>query len=158
MIIMRLIDADALLKQLDAVLQDLEETVQPSTAQNYDDVGRIFDRLIRSAPTARSTLNDKEMASDVIVSVRQSISQQAALMQLAEEAAELAQAACKYARIKDGTNPTPVTEEKAWLAMLEEFDDVINAAKVVGLKDSRIRQFDKMIRWRERIQERSTKA
>ena len=35
---MRLIDADALLKQLDAVLQDLEETVQPSTAQNYDDV------------------------------------------------------------------------------------------------------------------------
>lgn len=157
---MRLIDADALLKQLDAVLQDLEETVQPSAVQNYDDAGRIFDRLIRSAPTACSTLIDKETpsASDVIVSVRQSISQQAALMQLAEEAAELAQAACKYARIKDGTNPTPVTEEKAWLAMLEEFDDVMNAAKVVGLKDSRIRQFDKMIRWRERIQERSAKA
>ncbi len=69
-----------------------------------------------------------------------------------------AMAAGVYARIKDGTNPTPVTEEKAWLDMLEEFDDVQNAAKVVGLKDSRIRQFDKMIRWRERIQERSTKA
>lgn len=158
MIIMRLIDADVLLKQLDAVLQDMEETVQPGTMQNYDDAGRIFERLIRPAPTARSTLNDKEMSSDVIVSVRQSISPQAALMQLVEEATELAQAACKYARIKDGTNPTPVTEEKAWLAMLEEFDDVINAAKVVGLKDSRIRQFDKMIRWRERLQERSTKA
>lgn len=91
--------------------------------------------------------------TDIIYSVRQSISPVAALLQLSEEAAELAQAACKYARILDGTNPTPLTEQQAREALYEEFDDVQNAAKVAGIRGSNLRQWCKMIRWRERIEE-----
>ena len=46
------------------------------------------------------------------------------LCQLAEEAAELSQAALKLRRAIDGTNPTPVSQEDALDALLEEFADV----------------------------------
>ncbi|MCD8340626.1 MAG: hypothetical protein LUC87_00535 [Clostridiales bacterium] len=48
------------------------------------------------------------------------------LCQLAEEAAELAQAALKLRRVLDGTNPTPVTEEDAQAHLLEEIADINN--------------------------------
>lgn len=44
----------------------------------------------------------------------------ALLEQLAEEAAELAQAALKYARILRGENPTPVNVYKAHANLIEE--------------------------------------
>jgi len=46
------------------------------------------------------------------------------LAQLAEEAAELAQAALKLRRVMDGTNPTPVTLEEAVRSLNEEMADV----------------------------------
>ena len=52
----------------------------------------------------------------------------AMLEQMAEEAAELAQAALKLARIKRGENPTPVTEEEAWKHLVEEYTDVYQCA------------------------------
>ena len=42
------------------------------------------------------------------------------LAQLAEEAAELAQAALKLRRVLDGTNPTPLSESEARAALAEE--------------------------------------
>ena len=45
------------------------------------------------------------------------------LAQLAEEFTEAAQAALKLRRVYDGTNPTPVTEEEALRALLEEIAD-----------------------------------
>ena len=48
------------------------------------------------------------------------------LAQLAEEAAELAQAALKLRRVLDGTNPTPVTETEARRNLVEECADVLN--------------------------------
>lgn len=47
---------------------------------------------------------------------------------LAEEAAELAQAALKLRRVLDGTNPTPVTEGAARNDLVEEYGDVLNCA------------------------------
>lgn len=44
---------------------------------------------------------------------------------LAEEAAELAQAALKYRRALDKTNPTPTTAEDAEAALCEEIADVL---------------------------------
>lgn len=44
--------------------------------------------------------------------------------QLAEECAELAQAALKLARIERGENPTPKTHQEAWADFLEETADV----------------------------------
>ncbi len=47
------------------------------------------------------------------------------LVGLAEEAAELSQAALKYRRARGiSTNPTPVTEDEALAALVEEVADV----------------------------------
>lgn len=46
------------------------------------------------------------------------------LAQLAEEAAELAQAALKLRRVEDGTNPARVSREEAIKNLLEEIADV----------------------------------
>ena len=46
------------------------------------------------------------------------------LCQLAEEAAELSQAALKLRRAITGTNPTPVSESKATDDLFEELADV----------------------------------
>ncbi len=154
---MRLIDADALLKKLDDVMADLEATTQPSTMRNYNDAGQIFDSMIRMAPTIRDAANGNADLSDLIEQIRQRVSTSARCMQLSEEASELAQAACKYARILDGTNPTPVTKEEAWEAVCEEYDDVQNAAAVLGVTGSRLRQFEKRARWRDRCLESQKK-
>ena len=47
------------------------------------------------------------------------------LAQLAEECAELAQAALKLRRALDGTNPTPKSEENCREAFREEIADVL---------------------------------
>ena len=56
--------------------------------------------------------------------VRGKLSDPELLAQLAEEAAELAQAALKMRRVMDGSNPTPVTFERAHNNLLEEICDV----------------------------------
>lgn len=56
--------------------------------------------------------------------VRGKLSDPELLAQLAEEAAELAQAALKMRRVIDGTNPTPVTFQQAHDNLLEEISDV----------------------------------
>lgn len=54
----------------------------------------------------------------------ETIGTEAVLEQLAEESAELAQAALKLARKMRGVNPTPKTEEECWEALIEEMADV----------------------------------
>ena len=55
------------------------------------------------------------------------------LAQLAEEAAELAQAALKLRRVYEGTNPTPVTQKDALAALREEYADVRLCLKVLDI-------------------------
>lgn len=55
------------------------------------------------------------------------ITQEAALCQLAEEAAELAQAALKLRRVLAQDSPTPTTEEDARGNVLEEMADTLVA-------------------------------
>ena len=54
----------------------------------------------------------------------EAIGSAAMLEQLAEESAELAQAALKVARILRGDNPTPVTLKEAEEHLVEEYTDV----------------------------------
>lgn len=49
------------------------------------------------------------------------------LEQLAEEAAELSQAALKLARVLRGENPTTVTRKEARKHLTEEYTDVFSA-------------------------------
>ena len=59
----------------------------------------------------------------------------AMLEQLAEECAELSQAALKLARIRRGENPTPKTEEECLAALTEEIADVELCISELMMKD-----------------------
>ncbi len=78
------------------------------------------------------------------------------LAQLAEEAAELAQAALKLRRALDGTNPTPVKPEQARAKLLEEYADVLNCVMALSVQPSEnenmqeLREF-KLKRWASRL-------
>lgn len=79
------------------------------------------------------------------------------LAQLAEEAAELAQAALKLRRALDGTNPTPRTEAECREALWEEFADVTVCAAELPIGDEwgeRIAYLMNMKRkrWMERLE------
>ena len=79
------------------------------------------------------------------------------LIQLAEEAAELAQAAAKYYRVTHQSNPSPVPLQDARDALVEEIADVNVAAEAVRRKmgiscDENAEEEDaKIDRWRRRI-------
>lgn len=67
--------------------------------------------------------------------MRDRIGDAAMLEQLAEECAELGQAALKMARVLRKENPTPVTEDEAAAMVLEEAADVLNCMDEVGALD-----------------------
>ena len=68
-----------------------------------------------------------------VLFIQSALSEEERLCQLAEEAAELSQAALKYRRTLTEENPTPVTRSKAEKALLEELGDVLGAAEVCYL-------------------------
>lgn len=82
------------------------------------------------------------------------IGKPAMLEQLAEEAAELSQAALKLDRVLRGENPTPVTQEEAEKHLIEEYTDVcLCASELLLLVDWK--QIDeKLERFRKRWEER----
>ena len=87
------------------------------------------------------------------VTIKHLIGEPALLEQLAEEATELAKAALKKARILRGENPTPVTLEKAGADLMEEFTDVIQCARELGITPDEQQIINKDIRWLNRIRE-----
>lgn len=72
---------------------------------------------------------------------------------LAEEAAELAAAASKYARILRDENPTQVNEETAWKMLLEEYSDVIGVARTLMIEPSYPLIYEKYHRWVKRLED-----
>ncbi len=76
------------------------------------------------------------------------------LLQLAEEAAELSQAAMKLRRVMDGRNPTPVGYQMAVKNLNEEMADVLLCAdQISSLDDEQIARTkkSKMARWLDRL-------
>lgn len=73
------------------------------------------------------------------------------MAQLAEEAAELAQAALKLRRAMDGKNPTPKDKLDCWRNLIEEYTDVVLCAQTLDLMadDGQIRR--KTARWAKRL-------
>lgn len=90
--------------------------------------------------------------------IREATPQEEMLCQLAEEAAELAQAALKLRRVYDGTSPTPIKRAAAYDALLEEIADVNNCLTVLGLDGSMARvrtsmlATEKLHRWADRLE------
>ena len=95
-----------------------------------------------------------------IYRIKDRIGEAAVLEQLAEECAELAQAALKMARIERGENPTPVTMKTAKENLLEEIADVIVCLNVLRVEAMFLDEsllftvMEKMRRWDVRLQER----
>ena len=79
------------------------------------------------------------------------------MTQLAEEAAELGQAALKLRRAKSKTNPTPVAFHEAYEKLIEETVDVMVCLQVAGLNlDPVLWQHgmeQKLARWVQRLRE-----
>lgn len=74
------------------------------------------------------------------------------LMQLAEEAAELSQAALKLIRSKEpSVNPTPVSEADARKQLVEEFSDVLLVAAELNVQGDVDLIEHKERRWAKRI-------
>jgi NTP pyrophosphatase (non-canonical NTP hydrolase) len=90
--------------------------------------------------------------------IRDKLSQDELLAQLAEEAAELGHAALKMRRVIDGRNPTPVTLEEAQEMLEEEAADVMLCFLLLGIdwNDPAFgnRVAHKMTRWIERLREK----
>lgn len=77
----------------------------------------------------------------------------AMLEQMGEEAAELAKAALKLARVLRCENPTPVTEEEAERALVAEFTDVQHCAGELKLETDRLQIDAKNRRFKQRMDE-----
>ena len=67
--------------------------------------------------------------------IAENLSDEDILCQIAEEAAELAQAALKLRRAITQTNPTPVTVDEAIQNFVEEYGDVCGAFWVYAVKN-----------------------
>lgn len=91
--------------------------------------------------------------------IREKVPHSELLAQLAEEASELAQAALKYRRACDGTNPTPVSMGQAFSDLQEEVADVLLLLQVLRLDGAvYIRDYHKIMgakttRWVTRLRE-----
>lgn len=74
---------------------------------------------------------------------------------LAEEAAELAQAALKLRRCYDGTNPTPVDPDIQYECLLEEIGDVELYLDQLSINRQVIADYKKakLERWQRRLKE-----
>lgn len=81
------------------------------------------------------------------------LSEAARLEQLAEEAAELAQAAAKLARHRRGENPTCRSEEELICNLEEELTDVFVAAMELPYRPQKEIELAKRKRWEERLTE-----
>lgn len=67
--------------------------------------------------------------------------------QLAEEAVELAHAALKYARALRGENPIRMTDDEAFSKITEEYTDVIQCARILGIGTDEEQIIAKNKRW-----------
>lgn len=101
-------------------------------------------------------LTQTPTAIENIAIIRRDIPKADLYEQLAEEAAELSQAANKMARVLRGTNPTPKTEEEARNSLIEEYTDVVNVGtNILDIHPDWLIGDYKLYRWKKRIEENS---
>ena len=83
--------------------------------------------------------------------VRDKVSMPALYAMLAEEAAELAHAACKAFRYTEGSNPTPLTSDAIYDKLIEELSDVTLITHILGIQPNENIMQAKLQRWEERL-------
>lgn len=105
-------------------------------------------------------IEDYEYLCSLVNHVADMLSTYELLTQLAEEAAELAQAALKYRRAlrteqgQEDTSPTPKTAQEARKALEEEVADVALCLMVFGIPGLPDKiMMEKAKRWRDRLEQ-----
>lgn len=96
-------------------------------------------------------------AQEIIEEIRRQTPEAARFEQMAEEAAELAQACLKYARVLRGESPTTKTAEEALAAVVMERSDLETCAWVCGVEPDGECLTCKLERWLERLREREAR-
>ena len=88
--------------------------------------------------------------------IKQHLPQEELLTQLAEECAELSQAALKLRRALTGINPTPMTADEARRNLVEEAADVYNVLGLLLDAEDNAEIYDiirkKKARWVKRLE------
>lgn len=98
------------------------------------------------------------MKDDRITVIQKQLPETELLAQLAEEAAELAQAALKLRRVYDGRNKTPVTNMQAVNAFIEEIADVQLCIEILNYSNENVQaaiskiKEQKLSRWVKRLE------
>ncbi len=90
-----------------------------------------------------------------IAYIHEFVSQKAIMLQLAEECTEVAQQAIKIVRIRDGENPTPITQNEAIKNLHDELGDFFAClACLIGVDNEMISKVksQRLNRWRERLE------
>lgn len=90
---------------------------------------------------------------ELVEEIRDKVGEAELLAQLAEEAAELSQAALKLRRKLDGRNPTPKTERELRANLDEELADVAVCVSALELDTKWELMRKKICRWVERLEE-----
>ena len=86
--------------------------------------------------------------SEIDEKIKQHLPEEELLLQLAEECAELSQAALKLRRAVTGINPTPITEGEARGNLVEEVADVACVANLLLDDEDSIAMHD-IIEWKK---------
>ena len=146
-------------KQFGIVFDAINENIPEMVEFFNGDCRKVFaneyldDRAI-PLPVERSLAEDQCRA---FYYIREHLGKCELLAQLAEESAELAQAALKYRRVLDGGNPTPVTMTKAIENLIEEIADVDLCVSLLNTShyDAEIAEIKnrKIERWIDRLKE-----
>lgn len=94
--------------------------------------------------------------------IKRHLPEEELLLQLAEECAELAQAALKLRRVLAGINPTPITEDEARENLLEETADIYCVLGVLLDSIKQLEVYDiterKRARWAARLDEQEARV
>ena len=94
-----------------------------------------------------------EKNKDRLQTIQKELGKEELLCGLAEESAELSQAASKYARAIRGKNPTPVTCLECDERLQEEMADALLNAVLAGVDSCAVAEilYKKINRWCERL-------
>lgn len=88
-------------------------------------------------------------------SIKEKLPPEDLYLQLAEEAAELSQAANKMARKLNDNNPTPKSEKDIYNNVVEEYTDVVLVAStILEMEPDELIGNYKLYRWNKRLEEK----
>lgn len=106
----------------------------------------------RSASTGVNFFTDYETIDNYLDDIRGYLSKEEILTALAEEAAELGQAALKLRRALTRVNVTPVSVQDCEASLIEEIQDVNNCIRALGYESVGINE-GKIKRWVTRLED-----